>query len=65
MLSKILNEVSDEENDDIEDINSSASDDYKNFKDRIKISLAMYASPKLNTQARSIGTVYVNKFIVR
>ena len=29
------------------------------------ISLAMYASSKLNTQARSIGTVHVNKFIVR
>ena len=28
-------------------------------------SLAMYASPKLNTQARGFGTVHVNKFIVR
>ena len=35
--SKILNKVSDEENDDIEDIGSFSSDDYKNCKDRINI----------------------------
>ena len=33
--------------------------DYSNPK------LAVYASPKLNTQAGSIGTVHVSKFIVR
>ena len=37
VLSKILNEVSDEENDDIEDIASLASGNYKNCKDRINI----------------------------
>ena len=37
VLSKILNEVSDEENDDIEDIASLASGNCKNCKDRINI----------------------------
>ena len=37
VLSKILNKVSDEENDDVEDIVSLASNDYKNCKDRINI----------------------------
>ena len=37
VVSKILHEVFDEENDDIEDIASLASDDYKNCKDRINI----------------------------
>ena len=37
VLSKVLNEVSDEENDHIEDTASSASDDYKNCKDRLNI----------------------------
>ena len=37
MLSKILNNVSDEENDDIKNIASLASGDYKNCKDRINI----------------------------
>ena len=37
VLSKILNKVSDEENDDIEDIASLAFGDYKNCKDCINI----------------------------
>ena len=37
VLSKILNKVSDEENDDIEGIASLSSDDYKNYKNRTNI----------------------------
>ena len=36
-LSKVLNEVFDEENHDIEDIAPLSSDDYENCKDRINI----------------------------
>ena len=37
VLSKVLNEVSDEENDNIEDITFLASEDYKISKDHLNI----------------------------